>query len=243
MNDALIAATDPRTVDAGRGVTWWTEAWGLFSKHIGMWLVMSLVMLAIFLVLNVIPILGSLAASLIAPAFVGSWMLAARKVDGGGTPDLNDLFTGFKDTLGPLLVVGALVLAISIVVGVIAGALGFGAVGAMVASGTRGSAGGMMAALGTGMLAGLFVLAMAFIAGVALWFAPALIVFRGMPPVDALKSSLSASLKNVGPFLVFGLLYLVAALLASIPFGLGWVVLVPLTLLAMYVSYRDVYGA
>lgn len=243
MNDALIAATDPRTVDAGRGVTWWTEAWGLFSKHIGMWLVMSLVMLAIFLVLNVIPILGSLAASLIAPAFVGSWMLAARKVDGGGTPDLNDLFTSFKDKLGPLLVVGALVLAISIVVGVIAGALGFGAVGAMVASGTRGSAGGMLAAVGTGMLAGLFVLAMAFIAGVALWFAPALIVFRGMPPVDALKSSLSASLKNVGPFLVFGLLYLVAALLASIPFGLGWVVLVPLTLLAMYVSYRDVYGA
>jgi hypothetical protein len=32
------------------------------------------------------------------------------------------------------------------------------------------------------------------------------------------------------------------AVLASIPFGLGWLVLVPVLLLTVYVSYVDVFG-
>ncbi len=51
------------------------------------------------------------------------------------------------------------------------------------------------------------------------------------------------SLTNWLPFLVYGLIYLVAAFVASIPFGLGWILLVPVVLLTMYVSYRDVFGA
>jgi len=68
-------------------------------------------------------------------------------------------------------------------------------------------------------------------------------VFRNMPPVDALKASITASLKNIMPFLVYGLIYIVAAIVASIPFGLGWVVLVPVLLLTAYVSYKDVFVA
>jgi len=37
--------------------------------------------------------------------------------------------------------------------------------------------------------------------------------------------------------------YFVAAILASIPLGLGWLVLLPLLLLTLYVSYKDVFGA
>jgi uncharacterized membrane protein len=35
---------------------------------------------------------------------------------------------------------------------------------------------------------------------------------------------------------------LVLAVVASIPFGLGWLVLLPVMLLTVYVSYRDVFG-
>jgi uncharacterized membrane protein len=42
---------------------------------------------------------------------------------------------------------------------------------------------------------------------------------------------------------LYGVLYLVAAMLASIPMGLGWIVLFPLVMLSMYVSYLDVFGS
>jgi uncharacterized membrane protein len=38
-------------------------------------------------------------------------------------------------------------------------------------------------------------------------------------------------------------IYIVASIVASIPFGLGWIVLLPVTLLSVYVSYKDVFGA
>jgi uncharacterized membrane protein len=44
------------------------------------------------------------------------------------------------------------------------------------------------------------------------------------------------------PFLVYGVVYVVAAIVASIPFGLGWIVLLPVLMLTVYVSYRDIYG-
>jgi hypothetical protein len=40
----------------------------------------------------------------------------------------------------------------------------------------------------------------------AIWFAPALVVFNAMQPVDALKASFHACLKNTLVFLVYGLM-------------------------------------
>ena len=70
------------------------------------------------------------------------------------------------------------------------------------------------------------------LATAALWFAPALVVFRHVAPVDAVMASLRAVLKNVLPFLLYGLIQLVLAVAASIPFGLGWLVLLPVMLLS-----------
>jgi len=45
------------------------------------------------------------------------------------------------------------------------------------------------------------------------------------------------------PFLVSGVLYLVAAIVASIPLGLGWIVLIPVMVLTVYASYEDIFSA
>ena len=47
---------------------------------------------------------------------------------------------------------------------------------------------------------------------------------------------------NWAPFLVFGLIYIVLALLATIPLMLGWLVLLPLTFASGYVAYREVFA-
>lgn len=241
-------APQPRTVDAGRGVSWWGEAWTLFMRNPGMWLVMGVLLMVILGVLGFIPALGPLISLLFAPVFAGAWLMAARKLESGGELEVGDLFAIFKDKdrLTPLLVLGALLLAAMLVVGIIVGTLGMGAgMGAMMGMGGSGppNIGSVAAAMGVGMLAMVLFMAMGVAVGLAMWFAPALVVFHQAAPLDALKASLSASLKNAVAMVLYGVLYLVAAMLASIPLGLGWIVLFPLVLLSMYVSYIDVFGS
>lgn len=243
MEDTTTAApATSRAVDAGRGISWWTEAWALFTKNAGLWIVLALIMIVIFVVLGFVPVLGGIATALVLPPFTAGWLLAARKVEGGGALEVGDLFAGFRDKLTPLLVVGALLLAAGVVTALVAGALGLGAVFGMIVGGTHHSPAGIMAAFGAGMFALLVVLALGMLITMAVWFAPALVVFRNVAPVDALKESFAACLKNIVPFLLYSILYLVAAIIASIPFGLGWVVLAPVLMLTAYTSYRDVFG-
>ena len=239
----FTSAPVPRAVEAGQGIAWWTDGWALFVKSAALWIVLGLILLVVLFVLAFIPIVGGVIASLIVPVFMGSWMLAARNVEGGGALEVTDLFTCFKgDKLTPLLVVGALFLAGMVVIVVVTTLLGFGAIGGMMMGGAHQSMGGMMAGLGVGMFTMLIVLVLGALVGMALWFAPGLVVMRGVAPVEAMRLSFDASLKNLVPFLLYGLIYIVASIVASIPFGLGWLVLGPLVMLTVYVSYKDVFG-
>jgi uncharacterized membrane protein len=76
----------------------------------------------------------------------------------------------------------------------------------------------------------------------AFWFAPALVVLRGDEPLAAMTASFHACLRNVPPFLVYSLLGIVLAIVASIPLGLGWLVLAPVYAATLYTSYKDVFG-
>jgi uncharacterized membrane protein len=48
-------------------------------------------------------------------------------------------------------------------------------------------------------------------------------------------------MRNFVPFLVYGIVMLFFALLAAIPFGLGYLVWVPVTMASLYVSYRQIF--
>ena len=236
------AASEPRSLAADRGLAWWTEAWSLFMRNPLLWVALGVILVVGTIVVGMVPLLGALAVSLLMPVLIGGWLLAARKVEQGGTLEVADLLAGFQgERLTPLIVLGALLLAAMVAIGLVAGVLGIGAMWGLFAGGMHSSTGGMLAAVGTGLL-GMAVAMLLFAAvSMALWFAPALVVFRQMPPIDAVKLSASAMLKNIVPFLVYGVIYIVAAIVASIPFGLGWIVLVPLALLSAYVSYREVF--
>ena len=238
MESTSYGAASARSVDGGRGVAWWSEGWALFMKNAGVNVVISLILCVITVVLSVIPLIGGLALSLLFPVFIGSWMLIARKLEGGGTPEIGDLFLGFKEKLTPLITLGGLVLVATIVMMVVFFVLGAGA----VFGGMGGGRGGAMAGFGAVMLMGLIGLVFGFIVGLALFYAPALVVFQDMPAIDAMKASFAAGLKNIIAFVIFGVLYFIAAIVASIPLGLGWLVLIPVLMFAAYRSYLDVFG-
>jgi uncharacterized membrane protein len=236
------AAPEPRSMDAGRGVNWWTDSWTLFMKNPGMCIVLGLVLLVVCVVLNFVPVLGGLALALLMPAFMGSWLLAARKLESGGTLEVGDAFLAFKDQLTPLLVLGALSLAATAVIFIVLTVFGMGAAFGLGFGGGMHGGMGAMAAMGAGLFGVLVAMALFVPVSMAFWFAPALVVFDGMAPVEAIKASFAACLRNVMPFLVYGVLGLVASIVASIPFGLGWLVLLPLSGLSIYLSYRDIFN-
>ena len=232
-----------RSVDAGRGLGWWTDAWALFLKNPGMWIVLGLITGVIFIVLALIPILGGLALALLAPVFTASWMLTARKAAGGGALEVGDVFSAFKsDRMSSLIVVGALLLAVVFVLGVLMFLFGMGAAFGVGAGASAGSAGGAMAAMGVGLVMFLVFFAVGIVLGMAFWFAPGLVILGGMAPIDAIKASFAGSLKNIVPFILYTVIYIVAAIVATIPFGLGWLALLPLLMITIYVSYRDIFG-
>ena len=243
MDDALPSANaQARTVEPGRGLAWWTEAWALFVRSALLWVALGLILIVGCGVISMVPLLGAVATALLIPPFVGGWMLAARKVHGGGTLEAGDLFSGFQGAqLTPLFVLGALFAAATALTFLVAGVLGAGAAFGMFLGGMQHGGAGMLAGLGVGLLAIFVFFTFGLLATAAMWFAPALVVFRQTAPIDAAKASFAAVFRNWLAFLVFGLIQIALAVVASIPFALGWLVLVPVMMLTAYVSYRDVF--
>ena len=58
-------------VPAGRGADWWGSAWRLFTAAPAIWIIITVVYVALMMVLSLIPILGQVAVSLLHPVFAG----------------------------------------------------------------------------------------------------------------------------------------------------------------------------
>ena len=229
-----------RAVGAGNAFDWLKQGWALFVVNPGVWIAITIVLLVLFLGLNIVPLVGTLAANLLTPLLGAGLLLACQKAADGQTPEVGDLFAGFKRNTGNLVMVGVLYMAAMLVVFLVVLMLG----GGSVAGGLMmGQPAGLGLAFGGMLLAMLLSLALSVPLLMALWFAPALVFFNNMMPLAALKASFNACLKNAVAFVVFGLIVLVLMFFAALPVGLGFLVLVPVLSGSAYASYRDIFVA
>ena len=234
-----------RQVDSGHGVQWWSAAWQcLFHRGAtAVWIVMCLIALVILALLQLFGTLGSMAAQVGWFVLGGGLMLAARKTDQAAAPAVADLFSGFRAPLSSLLISGVLVMLAVLLVGGAATVAGMGAVAGAAYGALTGNF-ALLAGLGAAsLLVALVALVVLVPVFMAAWLAPALIVFRQQPPVEALKTSLAACWANLGALTIYGLLWIAFAIVASIPLGLGWLVLAPLMVLSTYAAYCDLFEA
>lgn len=247
------AGLEPRAVDAGRGASWWVEGWRLFTPRLGMWLLIALILVGLVCLLalvGLIPFIGQLlllACDVLAPVFVGGLMLGCRAVDRGNPLTVAHLFAGFSQRTGPLVIVGliytGLAMLISlIIIGMMIAIFGVAILGMITGGVDAAQTGISLDSVVIAVLLGfLFFLLLLLPLIMAIWFGPALVMLGGLSPVDAMKASFHGCLRNVVPFLVYGVIGLVLAILASIPFGLGWFVLAPVTIATVYASYCDIF--
>jgi uncharacterized membrane protein len=223
-----------RGVPAGRGWSWIAEGWGLFKESPVIWIVNFVLFMLIVIGIQLVPVLGGIAGMLLAPVLGAGLMIGARAVHQGEALEVGHLFAGFRERTGPLVVVGVIYLvATMVIVLAMVMLVGVSFVGVMT---------GSAEAFGAGLLLGvLTAVALSIPLMMAYWFAPALVALSGLGAVDAMKTSFFACLKNILPFLVYGLVGLALAVVASIPLALGWFVLAPVFVASMYASYRDIF--
>jgi len=256
-----------QVVPAGQGWDWWRHGFAIFRARPWMWVLIVLVMGGVFLAaaaivgtlgmaitrspVDTVMLFGLLviAMYIVAPIFSGGLMLAARAADEGDSPTVGHLFAGFNQAGGALAAVGVLLLVGYIVIGVIQFMLfGMGY--------TRGMAGNSATVLQHSALASLVSLALSIPLVMGSWFASCLIVFNGLSALDAIRASFLGCLKNIVPFLIYGLvglgfgiaLVVVLWVLALITLGLGVILMIPLALSiapillgSIYAGYRDIY--
>jgi hypothetical protein len=264
-----VTSTRPAAVipfvrrDARRGMFWLRRAYSMFRVAPLRWLLLIVAYYAIvaFAELGPWPVLGKLAAWVLKPVFTVGFLAAAWGQERGGRPELADLLRGFRSNLRALLPLG-LVLFAGMTLAVAATAAIDG--GALIAWGSGGvEPSDELLKSGRLQLAMLFGIACALPTLLALWFAPALVVFHDAGALTALSTSLRASLANWRPVAIFGLAILfyggivpalggaIARLLdvtAGTVLALGLLFPYMLVFLATfqiadYVAYRDVFHA
>jgi uncharacterized membrane protein len=245
--ETVAPIVNPRAVDAGRGAAWWSEGWRLFTPAVGPWILIVVVGFVLNLILAFIPILGSIAGHLLFPILVGGLMLGCRAIDRGEPLTISHLFAGFGPRAGSLLIVALIYIAVAIAITIFVVALLFVFFGAAMLSqlwstpdsiSDRAVLGGLALA---GLVGVLLFLLFYLPLVMAVWFAPALVVLQGAEPWTAMKLSFSGSLKNILPFLIYGLVGIALAIVATIPLLLGWLVLGPVAVASVYASYCDIF--
>lgn len=242
----LLFRTPGAQVDAGRGASWVGEGWALFKLAPLMWIVAMLILFAISFVIGLVPLLGNLASVLLGPVFVVGVLAFAHGLASGEEPDVGKLFIGFKEKLGALVGVGALYLAMLIVVFVIAGVLAFAVIGssAFSSSDPEQVLSSLMAgSAGLGLLLIVLVfLALLVLVAAAYWYAPGLVFYTELGAVDAFKESFAATFRNWLPLLVYGIVGLLVMLLGALALGIGLFVAFPVLMASYYAGFRDVFG-
>ena len=229
-----------RVVPPGNAFDWLRQGWALFAANPGLWIGLAIVLLVIVLGVQIVPLVGTLAAHLLMPVLGAGLLLVCRKIDEGESVRIDDLFAGFKQNAGPLVMVGVLYMLAMFAIVVIVVVVGGGSVAGGLLSAQPAGLGVIFGGL---MLSLLLSLALSVPVVMAVWFAPALVFFNHMQPVEALKASFEACMKNVLAFLVYGLIVLVLAFFAALPVGLGFLVLIPVLAGSVYAAYRDVFVA
>ena len=249
------------TLTARHGWRWLAAGFAIFRKNpplltlfiISYWLMMAL--------LNTIPLLGAVAATLCIPAFSVSLMNACRDLDQGRPLVFPVLFSGFRSNLRVLLALGAIYFAATLGILTASSIADGGILFDMMLAGKPPSdeelhSGPFMAATQIALLL-LLPLVMAY------WYAPVLAAWHAFPAPKALFFSFVACLRNWRAFLAYGLaVVLFSALLPGLLLGMLvslfpgsgnfltalftvpiFFVFMPTLFASFYVSYRDVFVA
>lgn len=235
---------EPQRLQAMQGWQWITRGYALFMKAPLLWMVLLLICFVAVAGLTTVPVVGEPLVSLLLPAVLVGLMAGCRALERSEELELAHLFSGFQQCTAQLVTLGGIALVGQFLIFGVMMMVGGATLVGILTSGQPVQDPEIIrqAMAGTG-LAALLGITLFSVLLMAMQFAPMLVYFNNIAPIDAMKLSLRAFLANVGPMLVYGTIFIFLAILASIPMMLGWLVLLPVVFTSLYVCYCDIFPA
>lgn len=235
---------EPQRLQSGQGAQWIKRGYALFMKAPLLWIVLLLICFVAAALLSALPIVGDILVSLLTPVIMAGLMSGCRALEKEDDLELAHLFSGFQHRASQLITLGGIsIVAQMAILGIMMLLGGSALVGIMMSGQQPEDPQVFVQAIASAGLAILVGVTLFSIWAMAMQFAPMLVFFDNIAPVDALKLSFRGFLLNIWPMLVYGLLIIVLAVLASLPIFLGWLVLLPVMFTSFYASYCAVFPA
>lgn len=229
-------------IAAHRGWGWWREGFCLFREQPLTMLLFGLVYCIVLLGFQLLPGIGSLLAVFCGPLLTAGFLCVAAKLARAEEPTLADLFAAFRQP-GTLSLLGiglwylVMLMAVAFTVTLLAILLGL-APPADTLNASQLDQDTVDQLLGMGLV----VLLAALPVAVAYWLAPALVCFEQQSAVEAMRISLLFMWRNLGAFALYLLAMGGLTLVSLLSYGIGFIVVAPLTMLSLYACYRDLAG-
>src|SRR5258708_15226073 len=160
-DDDLKLVLPGRTRPAGDGVKWIGDGWPYFTKAPLMWILALVILIVMWVIMHLIPIIGSIAQQLLTPVFYAGLMVACRSLERGGEFEIEHLFVGFKTQFVNLLIVGFIFLVGEVLLLLVfLFFAGFGVLSAVLAGNVDNAMAALAGSLVAFLLGGLVVLAL-----------------------------------------------------------------------------------
>ena len=238
---------------AGAGWRWIVDGYAIFRRHPTLMIALASGYWMILFFTGIVPVIGSLIGSVIAPALSVGVMNACRDIEAGRRPGFDVLFSALRRNPRTLLILGALYLGATIAIVSIVSMIDGGAMFRMMTVG--GISHAELVEAGSDVAAQVGVALMAPVI-MAWWYAPMLASWHGLPAAKSLFFSFVACWRNWRAFLVYGLgtafltvppLVVIALLgpggpgVALLLFVPALFFLAPVFFGSFYASYRDVF--
>lgn len=248
------------TLPIKRGWRWLIEGFKIYGKAQVMFPVVVLSYWMLMVILNSIPTIGPVIATVCIPVFSVSLMNVCRLLSGGEKIHPGLILSGFRGSLSALLTLGAIYLVAALAILGLASLIDGGVlmnlfVGGRETIATPTSEASLMHSAQLSLA--LFIPLM-----MAYWYAPVLVAWHGLPVGKSLFFSFMACVRNWRAFVAYGVSVfvfgivapsaLLRAVAAFLPGHNPVLVVMSLLLVFMglpvlyasfYVSYRDVFVA
>ncbi len=242
-----------RQVPVQSAFRWVRQGINAFKRYTVMWAILFVIYFAVIQLLGLLPVFGVFLGILLAQVFTGGLMIGSDAVSRGQDLEINHLFAGFKLPRPGLIKLGFYYIAALMVLSV---AFSLSLDQETIASMQQGQPPSLQnldwkTMEKPLMLIGLLAVPIAM----AFWFAPALIAIDQQTPLQALKLSLMACIKNILPLIVYSVLFaLVFVALFNIAQSMGelfqglvmtvaMVIIFPIMMTSLHNSYREIFVA
>lgn len=249
-----------QTVTSAAGWRWLFTGFAIFRRNPPIFALLVIIYWFTVVFLNILPVIGVVAASMVIPGLSVGLMQAARNIERGQPVNIQTLYGGLRENTRTLLALGGLYLVATLAVLGMSTIIDGGDLLRYMLASNRAERAALEDADFT--LPALFVMVLLIPVLMAWWFAPVLAAWHRLTLGRALFFSFVACWMNWRAFIAYGAAVLIAVgvvpgvllglLLLLVPGAAGLLsalfmvlmalVVAPVIFASFYASYRDIFG-